>query len=149
MKHTPVTEEQIAAAGLLPEGVYDFTIASAEEKVSSGGNDMFALRLTVFDTQGEDRIIFDWVLPSFPKKYKHLHDALGLLDLYQSGETKSDNLVGKSGKLILGIGKPYTDNNGLERVNNSVVDYVKRDNVATYKSAVMPKAVLDDEIPFG
>lgn len=149
MKHKAQTEEEIAASGLMQDGVYDFTIISAEEKQSQSGNDMFALKHNVFDHEGVSRIIFDWVLPSFPKKYKHLHDALGLLDLYKSGETKPEDLIGKSGKLMLGTGKPYADNNGIERINNTVVDYVKRNNTETYKAAVMPQSVLDDEIPFG
>ena len=149
MKHKPQSEEEIASSGLLQDGIYDFTIASAEEKLSKSNNDMFALKLHVFDAEGKERIIFDWILPSFPKKYKHLHDALGLLDLYQSGETKSEDLVGKSGKLSLGIGKPYIDNSGVERVNNTVVDYVKRNNTETYKEAKSTSEILDgDECPF-
>lgn len=147
MKHKPQTDEEIAKSGLMEEGVYDFTIIDATECTSKSGNDMFKLKLHVYDVGGEARIVFDWILPSFAKKYKHIHDACSLLDLYQSGETKSDNLIGKSGKLMLGMGKPYTDNNGIERVNNTVVDYVKRGNMV--QAAAMPQAVLDDEIPFG
>ena len=150
MKHKPQTEEEIAASGLLQEGVYDFTIIEAKEKQSNSGNDMFALKLQVFDNDGQPRTILDWVLPSFAKKYKHLHDACGLLDLYKSGETTESDLLGKSGKLMLTIGKPYTDNNGLERVNNSVADYVKKENMI--QSSKPSKAFnVDDleEIPFG
>lgn len=149
MKHQVKTEEEIAASGLLQDGVYDFTIVEATETTSKSGNDMFKLKLNVFDTNGDALVIFDWVLPDFPKKYKHLHDACGLLELYQSGETKPEDLMGKSGKLLLGKGKPYQDQNGIDRINNSVVDYVKRDNTQTYRAAAMPQSVLDDEIPFG
>lgn len=138
MKHTPVTEEQLKEAGLLPNGVYDFTITEAKETVSGSGNDMFALKLDVFEPDGKARSILDWILPSFAKKYKHIHDACGLLDLYTSGETKPDDLVGKSGKLFLTIGKPYTDKNGIERINNSVEDYVKKDNLIKDDSQDIP-----------
>ena len=144
MKHTVRTDEEIAASGLLQEGIYDFEITLAEEKVSKNGADMFALKLNVFESDGSARVIRDWVLPDFPKKYKHLHDACGLLALYNSGETKPSDLEGKSGKLLLGIGKPYTDNNGNERVNNTVLDYIKREN-ATASSA---KKEEIEEIPF-
>lgn len=147
MKHKAMTEEQIAASGLLQEGIYDFTIVSAEETQSQAGNDMFALKLNVFEGDGSARVILDWVMPSFAKKYKHLHDALGLLDKYASGETLASDLKDKSGKLLLGIGKPYTDKNGLERVNNSVIDYVKRDNLVKEETSADPLG--DDEIPFG
>ncbi len=150
MKHQALTEEQIAASGLLDDGVYDFTIVQVTEGQSKSGNDMFALKLHVFNTDGAPVIILDWVLAAFPKKFKHLHDALGLLDLYAKGDTKPEDLERKSGKLLLGKGKPYTDANGIDRVNNTVVDYVKRENAETYaKASAMPKEVVDDEIPFG
>lgn len=153
MKHKPQTEEEIAKSGLMEPGVYDFKIIEAIDKPSKSGNDMFKLKLHVYDSTGEERIIFDWVLPDFPKKYKHLHDACGLLDLYLSGETTESDLVGKTGKLLLGIGKPYTDNNGIERTNNSVVDYVKKNNLQAYETSKLPKDVGEgllsgDEIPF-
>ncbi len=149
MKHTAMTEEQIAESGLLPDGVYDFTIVQVTEGMSKSGNDMFTLKLHVFNTEGEPIVLLDWVLAAFPKKFKHLHDALGLLDLYAKGDTRPEDLEGKSGKLLLGKGKPYTDANGIERINNSVVDYVKRDNAETYKNAsVRAAADLNDDIPF-
>lgn len=145
MKHKPMSEQEIAASGLMQEGVYDYTVVEAKETTSQSGNDMFALKLHVFDQDGVARIVFDWVLPSFAKKYKHIHDSLGLMEKYQSGETRSSDLEGKSGKLMLGIGKPYTDKNGLERVNNTVVDYVKRENVDTRPAS----EIIEDSIPFG
>lgn len=148
MKHQALSEEQIAESSLLDDGVYDFTIVKVTEGKSQSGNDMFTLKLNVFDSAGDPVIIMDWVLGMFPKKFKHLHDALGLLDLYAKGETKPEDLEGKSGKLMLGKGKPYIDKNGFERINNSVLDYVKRDNNESYKAAISP-AVIDDEIPFG
>ena len=150
MKHQALSEEQIAESGLLPDGVYDFTIVQVTEGQSKSGNDMFTLKLHVFPPDGEPIVLLDWVLAAFPKKFKHLHDACGLLDLYGKGDTKPGDLEGKSGKLLLGKGKPYTDANGIERVNNSVIDYVKRDNTETYKNAATKAATdLDDEIPFG
>ncbi len=147
MKHQALTEEQIAEAALLAEGVYDFTIVSAEEKTSQSGNDMFALKLNVFDGEGAPRVIMDWVLPSFPKKFKHLHDACGLLEVYDRKDTKPEDLIEKSGKVLIGIGKPYTDKNGVERVNNTVVDYVKKDNAEQYKKAAADP-IDGDVIPF-
>ena len=147
MKHSVMTDEEIAAAALMQEGVYDFEIIEATEAKSKSGNDMFKLKLNVFDTEGKPRVIMDWVLPDFPKKYKHLHDACGLLDLYKSGETKPGDLIGKAGKLSIGIGKPYIGNDGFEHVNNTVLDYVKKDNMVE-GAKPLPKDVLGDEVPF-
>lgn len=144
MKHNALTEEQIAEAGLMTEGIRDFTITKATEKQSAKGNDMFELDLSVYDDEGNPRNVRDWVMPLFPKKFKHLHDALGLLDVYAKGETTSEDLEGKSGKLMLKIGEPRKDKNGLDVRYNEVADYVKR----TAGEAVMHKDVAADEIPF-
>lgn len=149
MKHSAATEEEITKAGLLQPGVYDFTIVEAKETLSANGNDMFALKLNVFDTDGQAVSLLDWILPSFPKKFKHLHDALGIFDVYARKDTKPDDLVEKSGKLQLTIGKPYIDKNGNDRVNNSVEDYVKKDSTEAYRAATTTSEDLDsDAIPF-
>ncbi len=83
-------------------------------------------------------------MPSFPKKFKHLHDALGLLDLYEKGEVTPEDLEGKSGKLIVKIGEPRTNKDGLEVRYNEVEDYVKR----PAGSQPMHKDVEEDSIPF-
>lgn len=148
MKHDALTEEQIAEAGLLEAGVYDFTIVEAKEGKSSSGNDMFSLKLNVFDTEGAARVILDWILPAFPKKFKHLHDACGLLEVYDRKDTTPEDLVGKSGKLQIDVGKPYEDKNGITRINNTVVDYVKKGNLEEYKKSA-GDVLEDDSIPFG
>ena len=150
MKHQALSEEEIAKSGLLPAGVYDFTIVEANEYTNDKGTEVIKLKLNVFEPDGSARVMLDWVTASYAKKFKHLHDACGLLDLYAKGDTKPEDLINKSGKLSLGVGEPYTDKNGNERINNTVVDYVKKDNLSTYtKAASMPQDVLDDEIPFG
>ena len=151
MKHTAMTDEQIAEAGLMPEGVRDFTIASAVEKQSAKGNDMFELQLTVYDDAGNPRPIRDWVMPSFAKKFKHLHDALGILDVYKKGETKPEDLIGKSGKVMLKIGEPRVNRDGFDVRYNEVADYVKREagaEPAKKEKPKMDKSVEKDEIPF-
>lgn len=146
MKHQAMTEEEISKSGLMQEGVYDFTIVEANEYVNDKGNEVMKLKLNVFDTDGSARVILDWVTPSYPKKFKHLHDACGLLDLYNARETKPENLIEKSGKLQIGIGDPYTDKNGEERINNTVLDYVKRDNMVPTKTAA--ETLEGDDVPF-
>lgn len=145
MKYQSLTEEEVMSAGLLAEGIYDFEIMSASEAQSNSGNDMFVLKLNVFDSEGKARGMKAWALPQMPKQWKHLHDACGLLDQYKSGETSCDDLTGKTGKLMLKIGK-YTNKDGLEIPVNQVDDYVKRDNLESPKK---PSEVIgDDEIPF-
>lgn len=150
MKHDKLTDAQIAEFGLMTEGVKDFTVLKATEKQSAAGNDMFELQLTVYDEKGNPRPVRDWVMPSFPKKFKHIHDALGILDIYEKGETKPSDLEGRSGKLNLKIGEPKINNQGLKVRYNEVEDYVKKDPSAA--STTPPKkaveAISSDEIPF-
>ena len=149
MKHDHLSDEQIAEAGLIPEGIRDFTVEKAVEKKSAKGNDMFELTLTVYDDSGAARPIRDWVMPSFPKKFKHLHDSLGLLDVYAKGETTPSDLEGKSGKLMLKIGDPRANKDGIEVRYNQVDDYVKREASQVDKpKGKAVDALGGDPIPF-
>lgn len=146
MKFKPMTEEEINEVGLLQPGVYDFEIIECSETTSDAGNDMFALKLNVFEPDGKTRSILDWVLPQMPKKFKHIHDACGLADKFEAGEVTAQDFLGKTGKLKLEVGKPYTDKNGNERVNNAVEDYIKRENLIETSEQKDP--IPDDGIPF-
>jgi len=144
MKFTPLSDEQIAEFGLIPESEVDFEILNAQEKVSSKGNDMIELNVQVFAPDGSARTIRDWIMPSFMKKFKHCLDACGLTSKYESGEIAAADFIGKTGKLKITIGAP--NDNGVRY--NQVFDYVKRagDFKEKVKQAVSD---LSDEIPFG
>ncbi len=149
MKYEAFTEEQLEEkerealeAHLLDDGIYDFEIMGTSETKSNKGNDMFVLNINVFDSAGVGRSIKAWALPQMPKQWKHLHDACGLMELYKSGETKADDLIGKTGKCMV-IKDKYTNKDGLEIPTNRIDDYVKRDNL------VKPvDAIGSDNIPF-
>ncbi len=142
MKFDPKTDEEIAEAGLIPPSEIDFEILTAQEKTSKAGNDMFELSIQVFTADGSERTIRDWIMPSFPKKFKHCLDACGLIAKYNAGEISVDDFVGKTGKLKIEIGKPNDD--GIRY--NQVHDYVKR--AADYKPIDTKKALDGDECPF-
>jgi len=146
MKHTPLTDEEIAASGLLAPGIYDFEVASAEDKVSSKGNDMIEVKLNVYEADGTIRPIRDWIMPQMTKKFKHFHNACGMMDKYESGSLEASDVIGKSGKCMIKQ-EPYTNKDGLEVMSNKIDDYVKRDNLEAYNKA-SSKVELDDEIPF-
>jgi hypothetical protein len=150
MKHTPMSDEELAKQGLLEPGIYDFEVASAEDKVSSKGNDMIELKLNVYDADGSIRPIRDWIMPQMAKKFKHFHNACGMMDKYDSGSLVASDVVGKAGKCMV-IQKPYTNKDGLNLVSNGIDDYVKRDNLEVYAKA-STKSVADtlegDDIPF-
>lgn len=148
MKHTPMSDEELAKQGLLEPGTYDFEVREAEDKISSKGNDMIEVRLNVYDTDGSIRPIRDWIVPQMAKKFKHFHNACGMMDKYESGTLEASDVIGKAGKCIV-LQQPYTNKDGLELMSNKIDDYVKRDNLDVYNKASTKVAeVLDDEIPF-
>lgn len=150
MRVTPKTEKEVSEEGLLPEGIYDFEIMEAVEKLSKSGNDMIALKIAVYGPNGNARYVFDYLLEIEGMSYKirHAADACGMLDKYESGEIEAGDFINKTGKLKLFIQKGkdgYAD-------KNSVRDYITRDKldgvVDGPKSAAKVAADLDDEIPF-
>lgn len=143
MRFQAKTEEEIMSSGTL-EGVFDFDIRSAREYVSDKGNDIFEIELNVYDTEGAARPRKDWVTPAFPKKFKHLHDACGMLDKYQAGATSAEDFVGKAGKLKMVLRK-YTNKDGNEVTGDQVEDYIKRENLV---KAPVAEPLSDDEVPF-
>lgn len=148
MKHKPMTDEEIAALGLMQDGIYDFEITAAENKVSSKGNDMMEIKLNVFDSDGEPRPKRDWIMPQMAKKFKHFHNACDIMDKYNAGTLEPEDVVGKTGKLMIKT-EPYTNKDGLQIMSNKIDDYVKRDNLEVYaKSSTKAAEDLGDEIPF-
>lgn len=147
MKFEPQTDEQIASSGLLPNGVYDFEIAGAKDKISSKGNEMIEVNLAVYDPDGSIRKIRDWIMPQMAKKFKHFHNATGMMAKYESGSLVASDVVGKVGKCMV-ITKPYTNKDGLEVFSNGIDDYVKQENLAPGEKPALPKEVDDDSIPF-
>lgn len=144
MKFEPQTDEQIAASGLLANGIYDFEIPAAEDKVSSNNNEMIEIKLNIYDTDGSIRSIRDWIMPQMVKKFKHFHNACGMMDKYESGTLVAADIIGKTGKCIVKQ-ETYTNKDGLEIMSNKIVDYVKRENLDTKTGH---KDVDSDDIPF-
>lgn len=120
MKVQPKTEQQIAASGLIPPGVYPFEIFEAEEMQSKAGNDMIRLHLTVF-VNGSSRRLYDYLLQSMERKLRNVAKELGLLSQYEAGELQAEYFAGKSGYCKVGIQK---DKTGEWPDRNTVLDYV-------------------------
>ena len=156
MKFQPKTEKEIAESGLLPPGTYDFEISSAEEAVSSAGNDMIKLTLHVYEDSGARRTLFDYLLGALPHKLRHAAEVCGLLNDYENGTLDAGDFEQKTGRIKVGIQK---DKNGQYPDRNSVLDYIMPNKDARSGSAPMPQprsrqnvrtpaGDIDDEIPF-
>ena len=153
MRVTPKTEKEIAEMGLIPAGTYDFEVKNAEDQVSkASGNDMIKLTLTVFDDGGQSHIVFDYLLDAMPAKLRHAAEVFGMLGKYERGALISDEMIGRTGKVKIGIQKGK--DNFPDR--NAVLDYVISSAPNQPASRLAPRpsekatgvSPLDDDIPF-
>lgn len=122
MTFAPKTEQEILDARLWNKGEYEFTIKDASEETSRAGHSMIELTLRITDAKnGKSRVVTDYLLAERPQKLRHCCAALGMLAKYETGALSSDDFVGGSGKLTLGIEK---DRKHLYPDKNVVLDYV-------------------------
>lgn len=157
MKFQPKSEADIKTAALLPPGEYDAEIGTAEDTVSKSGNEMIKLDLTVFDTNGGKRFIYDYLLESMAYKLRHAAEACGLLAKYEQGLLTADDFIGKGCRVKIGIDDKVAANkkNGTDYPpSNMIKDYIieggsksQRAKVAEIK-AEGEKAFEDSTIPF-
>jgi hypothetical protein len=153
MKLTTMTEEELSAVSLIEPGVYNFEVMKATDELSkSSGKEMIKLMLRMWDKNGSERIVFDYLLDSMPHKLKHFTDCTGLADKYTFGAMSAEDCIGRTGKLELVIqkGKQRPDGSGMYNDSNSVKDYVKV--LSDDKKIAPPIPVasddLNDDIPF-
>ncbi len=159
MKVTPRTtqeldlmrEEALKAFKPLDPGIYNFQVINAEAKISKNGHEMIELQLCVWDRDGKEKMIKDWLLDAMAFKTRHFAEGCGLLDKYNLGQINADDCFNRSGKvdLIIQKGKPKPDGDGNYPDRNSVKDYVKsgiKPDVASNQSE--PDFFDDQVIPF-
>jgi hypothetical protein len=142
MKVTPKTEEQISQENLLPAGIYPFEIMEAIDQISKSNNEMIKLSIRIWDAEGGERFVYDYLLDSIAYKVRHCAYACELSEQYESGTLMASDFIGKTGSLKLGIRK---DKSGQYPDQNQVNDYI----VNEHATGVIPESVRSDEIPFG
>jgi len=155
MRFTPKSDEQIKKESnfsLFPKGDYDFEIKQATDKVSSARNEMIELRVTVYNSEGSSRGIFDYLIESVIWKVHHCAQACGLEAEYNAGKLEAYMFEGKVGRCKVVI----TPAKGEWPEKNTIADYIVPDvkisdhtRAAYTKTKPQPKSAdLDDEIPF-
>jgi hypothetical protein len=151
MNFTPKNEQEIAAEGLLPAGLYDFEVITAEEKVSKSGNDMIALELKVYDAEGRTRFVRDWLLEAFLRKLMAFCKETNLRGAYEAGTLKAGDLVGKSGKVELAIEEKgdFPAKNTVKTYGSKASGTKSSDPLpAKFKPSAPQAEVMEDDIPF-
>ena len=155
MQFTPKSEKEIQEENLLPKGLYDAEVFSAEETTSKNGNAMMVVKMRVFKPSGGETRVTDYLLESIAYKLRHFAHAIGLGANYDAGELDADDCVRRSCQVEIGI----DDKNKDYPAKNVIKDYIAPDgdakSVAKSEPKSIPKAahdpsldVEDDEIPF-
>lgn len=162
MQFTPKTQEEIKkelneARGILADGVYDFEIATAEETVSKAGNPMIKIKLLIWDHNGNQRIVWDYLLTDNQFKILSLCIAIKMADQYEKGEINAEQLTNKTGKVKIGTQKDTTGQYGDRNVAREYMPAEAGAGGGASNVAVGSKPApgeqktsitLDDEIPF-
>jgi len=131
---------------LLAPGEGDFEVLKSELKQSKAGNAYISLILKVWDKNGRQGTVFDYLMSYAMKhKLKNFCYATGLNHNYDQGYLEPENCMGKSGKLILGIEK---DEKGVYKDKNRVMDYICSENKPSKDDKKEELNPLDDDIPF-
>lgn len=144
-KFTPKTEDELSE--LLAEGEAGFEIIKAEYKISRKNKPMFVLKLRVWDVNGEEGTIDDYLTLDESSKFgmrklKHLYESIGLKAVYESGSADIADFESRSGKLRLGIQKNRKDDDGKPLPQrNCVWDYLEQ----IIDQSNLPE--LNDDIP--
>lgn len=146
MRFAPKTDSELAAMDLIQPGQYHFEVIEAKDRQSKAGNDMVELKLKVWDQDGRERVMFDYLLEAMPKKLKHFCDVANLEHEYKSGFFSADHCFNKSGVIDVII---QEDKTGQYQPKNSVRDYIKKENMQPKASAPKQEEELfNDDIPF-
>ena len=151
---TPMSEEEIQSMNLIPEGIYDFEVLKANQKVSKSGNEMIEMQLKVWDKEGKTHLIYDYLVSTqnMTYKIKHFCDTVGLEKEYLAGTFNVEACEGLDGKAhILIQNGQKNPAGGFYPNKNAVKDYV--DNTCPNekkeeKESSNNEQNLNDDIPF-
>ena len=145
MKVTPKTEDELKAINLIPEGIYNFEVLEAVEKLSKSNNEMIELKLGIWDDNGNMRVIFDYLLDAMEHKLRHFCVITKNMERYDSKNLLPEHCIGNSGKVHLIIQKGKDKPDGTKYPDrNSVQDYVLSDTAVEVKKDEFINFINDD-----
>lgn len=117
----PKTEQEVLTANLLEKGEYPFVVKSCQAKTSKSGNPMLEVVLCVWDKQGKEHTIFDYLMESMEFKLRHFFVSIGMEESYMKGAIEPASTVGKQGHVKIFIRE---DKTGQYQPKNAVGDYL-------------------------
>lgn len=167
-----LTEEQAMQERfqLLPSGEYDAVIIKSEDKISaSSGNPMMDITLQVYDKEGYQHPVRDFLVFTKAMMWKAIHcaDSAGIIEQYKAGKLCSNTIQGKSVRIKLGVeeGKEIPEDKLGDRSpgarypdKNKVEDYIKRTSQSSFGAGSAgnysrppmqdPPPNEDEDVPF-
>lgn len=144
MNFKPKSKEELETMTILQPGIYRFKVNAAKDKVSRNGNEMIELTLQVEDREGNNTLVFDYLLEAMMYKLFSFCEATGMEGKYHNGTLTAQDCIGKSAgvELTLRKGEP-NPSGGMYADKNEVKKYIARGG-----SAQAEEEDFDDSIPF-
>jgi len=112
---------------LIQPGNYDFEVEAAVPKTAQSGNEMIALTLKVWDHDGIERKVWDYLVDTEKAEWKTRHFCRSTQneDMYEEGNIDANALVGAAGKCSIKIQKGKANPaGGYYPDKNTVGDYL-------------------------
>jgi len=138
--------ERLAAFQPWPAGtVCDYEIKEATEATSKNGNDMIKAHIDCYNDKGEVKAITvyfgDW---------NDYHFSRICRDRYEAGQVDSFDLVGKTGKCVLGIEKGGLKDDGTRYADkNNIREFLKpAEPTGKLMTKEQAEAAFEDAVPF-
>ena len=153
MRITPKSDDQIEAdkaANLSkyhpwPAGtVCDYEIKEATDTTSKAGNDMIKAHIDVYNDKGENKAI-----TMYFGEWNDYHFSRINRDRYEAGQVDAEDLLGRTGKCVLGIEKGSLKDDGTYYADkNNVKEFLKPSAPTVKPSGNKIEDELSDSIPF-
>lgn len=141
----PYTEEELDRMTMIPPGIYNAEIISAEEKFSKSGNEMIELIAQIRDGENEKRVVYDWLVfknhPLCIRKIKHFCESAGLSETYKSGRISGGMCANK--RVIIDI----SEKDGKNQVNGYKTSHSEPIQNQSAPESKAPDPYNDD-VPF-
>lgn len=152
--YEPLTQEQCEKENSFPlmePGTYNFQVLESKYKLSKTGNNMIELILTVWDNNGKEFHIYDYLVATPKMMWKTLHfcKAVGLEQEYLGKKFNEDLCINRSGKVdIIYQAGQSNPNGGKYPDKNGVEDYVLLETAIPGVAVLKKDNFFDDSIPF-
>lgn len=129
----------------IAEGLADFEVVAASEKISNKGDPYISMQLKCVDKNGKEGTVFTMLMgtSAWSWKIRRFCECVGQAEMYETGNIDSFFCVGKTGQCNLKLDKP----NNKGEIYMGVADYISVKD-KKYEPKPVEHAMSNDDIPF-